>query len=131
MWVNISIMQNQKYTYKLKVRISWDARSLEGSVIPLGEPQMSLTHHGWIIIYHFKQTQGTVLLCFRYLLQQAQYCLWSLIYTNQKIITGHAMCTVHTTDLLNLLCGAGNYGKIHSACMQTTRNSVCKMNKYM
>ena len=29
-----------------------------------------------------------------------------LIYTAQKITTGHAMCTEHTTDLLNILFGA-------------------------
>jgi len=55
-------MQNQKKSYELKVQVSWDATRLEGSVIPLGQPQMSLTHRGWIVIHHFKQTQGTVLI---------------------------------------------------------------------
>jgi hypothetical protein len=51
--------------------------------------------------------------------------------TAQKIIIGHAICTVHTGDLLNLLRGAYNYGKIQSASMQSMCNSVCRMNKYM
>jgi len=73
--------------------------------------------------------QGTGLLYLRYLLQQAQYHLWSLIYAAQKTLTGHAMCAVHTTDLLNILFGAVKLRQ-NSVSMHAG-NKKFRMNNYM